>query len=58
MSRSGADRAVDSIRDDKELAQRVLGDGASALSSFDLSDEDWAPSWTPCSRMSRRRRGT
>ena len=40
MSRSGVDEAVDSIRDDKELAQRVLGDGASALSSFALSDEE------------------
>jgi hypothetical protein len=40
MSRAGVDQAVETIRDDKELAQRVFGDGASALSSFDLSDEE------------------
>ena len=40
MSRSGVDEAVDSIRDDKDLAQRVLADGVSALSSFALSDEE------------------
>jgi len=40
MSRSGVDEAVETIRDDKELAQRVFADGAPALSSFDLSDEE------------------
>jgi len=34
------DQAVETIRDDKELAQRVFGEGAPALSSFDLSDEE------------------
>ena len=40
MSRAGVDQAVDTIRGDKELAQRVCTDGAPALSSFDLSDEE------------------
>ena len=40
MSRSGVDQAVETIRDDVELAQRVFVDGTPALSSFDLSDEE------------------
>jgi hypothetical protein len=40
MSRSGVDQAVETIRDDKELAQRVFADGPPALSSFDLSGEE------------------
>ena len=40
MSRAGVDQAVEGISEDKDLAERVLGDGASALTSFDLSDEE------------------
>ena len=40
MSRSGVDQAVETIRDDKELAQRVFVDGAPALSAFDLSEDE------------------
>jgi hypothetical protein len=42
MSRAGVDQAVDGIRGDKELAQKVLDEGTPALASFDLSDEEQA----------------
>ena len=41
MSRSGVDQAVETIHDDKELAQRVFAnEPRPALSSFDLNDEE------------------
>ncbi|HXX90167.1 MAG TPA: hypothetical protein VEI83_08100 [Acidimicrobiales bacterium] len=42
MSRAGVDEAVDRIRGDRELAGAVVEDGADALSSFDLTDDERA----------------
>jgi len=40
MSRAGVDEAVEGIREDKGLAQKVFSEGASALATFDLSGDE------------------